>query len=155
MLNNSRTIKLLNEMGSFIVFAILFLSFCSGCSLPKRYVGMEVDTTNWPQYRSGEKIVFPTEAVTFEITITEAQEDGVYTLEGTMDGSRGSVKSIDHLIVHECSFSLILAYNGVVVDNISFFPQGTDHTHKLPFKRKFKTGPFDSIIIGYQLSVGG
>ena len=137
----------------YITIFIVFL--LSGCTLKKPYVGLEVNTNNWPQYRSGQHITFRSDAAKFEITVTDSQEEGEYNLEGIMDGSEGVLKSISHLVIRDCRFSILLAKNGVVVDNISFFPRGKDHRHKLPFKKKFKTVPFDSISISYQMSVAG
>ena len=138
-----------------VLVSIIFLLVSSGCSLKKPYVGLQVNTNDWVKYSSGEKINFETDAADFELTITKTEEEGEYLLEGIMDGSDGSLKSIHHLVIRECRFSLILAKDNVVVDNVSFFPQGTDHTHKLPYKKKFKTVSFDSVTITYEMSVRG
>jgi hypothetical protein len=137
----------------FIPLIILFL--CSSCNLKKPYVGLEVNTANWPKYLSGEMITFETDHAVFELTITETNEDGEYLLQGTMDGSGGSLKSIGSLVTNQSRFSLLLSKNNVVVDNVSFFPLGTDYLNKLPFKKTFKTVPFDSITLTYQISVRG
>jgi hypothetical protein len=137
----------------FVPFIILFL--CSSCNLKKPYVGLECDTTDWPRYSSGETITFETNHAVFEMKITETQKDGEYILEGTMDGSEGAFKSIGSLVTNQCRFSILLAKDNVVVDNISFFPKGTDYLHKIPFKKTFKTVPFDSITLSYQIYVRG
>jgi hypothetical protein len=139
------------------LWCLLILSVSiSGCILlQKPYVGRMFDTSDWPKFASGEKVFVQTNAAVFEMTVTRSDDGQTYVLEGTMDGSNGSLKSLDHLIVQDCSFSLILAKDNLVVDNVSFFPIGTDHTHKLPFKRTFKTVPFDSFQISYQIAVGG
>lgn len=155
MLKYTRTIKSLFKVGNLIVIAILFLSFCTGCNIPKPYVNRQVDTTTWLQYESGKTFIITSEHLTFEFTITESQEDGVYYLKGTMDGSGGSLKSIDHFDEYKSWFRLLLANEGVIVDSPLFSPQGTDHTHKLPFEKKFKTVPFDSIQITYFITVHG
>jgi hypothetical protein len=143
------------RIGGVAIISIIFVLLYSGCSLKSPYVGRMVNTENWAKYFSGENITFPTDAANFELTITKTKEDEEYFLEGTMDGSEGSLKSISHLVASECRFNLLLAKNNVIVDSISFFPIGDDHTRKLAFKRKFKTVPFDSVTLIYTMSVRG
>jgi hypothetical protein len=140
--------------GFLLILSIPLVAF-SGCILlQKPYVGRMIDSSGWPKLVLEKKIVIQTNAADFELTITRMDDGETYVVEGTMDGSNGSLKSIDHMIVQDCSFSLILTKDNRIVDNVSFFPLGTDHTRKLPFKRTFKTVPFDSVQISYQIAVG-
>lgn len=146
-----RRLNIITSVLIIILFSFLFL-FC-GCA--KEYVGKRVNTSEWIIYSPGQKRNFFTGHFVFEIKITETGSDGEYFLEGTLDGTRGSLKSFNHLVIHECRFYILLAKDNVIVDNISFFPKGSDHRNKLPFSRKFKTTYFDSYTIGYEVSVRG
>ena len=149
----NRDQRFLSFAAVIVLSTLLILS--SGCVFKKPYVGMKFDTSDWPKYSSGEKITHPTSAFMFEFTITETEEEGEYILQGTMDGTRGSVKSFNHLVIQDCRFSIVLSKDNLVVDNIIFFPIGDDHRQKLPFKRTFKTVPFDSVVVTYNVSVQG
>jgi len=129
--------------------------FSSGCVLNKPYVGLEVDTRNWKQYDPGITYFIYTDHFEFEMKIIETDNEGEYYLEGSLDGKRGSLKSFNHLVTRDCRFSIILAKDNVIVDNKVFFPKGDDHRNKIPFSKIFKTVPFDSFTVSYNVSVRG
>ena len=139
----------------FIVMFFLCFALATGCSFRKPYVGRSVDSSSWPQYFSGKKFIFNTSVAVFEFTINETEVNGEYFLEGTMDGSRGSLKSINNLVTKDCRFYLLLAKDNVIVDSVSFSPLGADHTHKLPFSKRFKADPFDSVNITGKVAARG
>lgn len=135
--------------------ALVFFVLASGCIFKKPYVGLTVDTRNWERYLPGLTHYIQTDHFEFEIKIIETGNEGEYFLEGTLDGTRGSLKSINSLVVEDCRFSIVLAKNNVVVDNLVFFPIGSDHRTTLPFSRTFQTVPFDSFTLTYEVSVRG
>lgn len=140
-----------------VIFIMMIFSFflVNGCSLKKRYVGINVYKYNWPKYSSGKKINLHTKVFDFEFTINKTKIEEEYLVEGIMDGSRGCLKSLDRLILHKSNFYLLIVQNHVIIDSVMFCPVGTDHTHKLPFKKKFKAGAFDSVYIAYYVTAGG
>ena len=102
-----------------------------------------------------KKLTIYTELAIFKFTITRTDVDKEYCVEGFMDGSKGSFKSINHLVTNECKFYLLFAKDGVVISSCSFRPLGVDHTHKLPFKKKFISDPFDSVNLAGKMTVRG
>ena len=150
---NVKNIRQAPSMKTVLILSIFLFLMC-GC-FKKEYVGMNVDTREWERYLPGYTHYVNTGHFEFEIKIIETGNEGEYYLEGTLDGKRGSLKSISALVVSECDFRIILASNNVVVDNFTFFPVGNDHRNKLPFKRTFTTVPFDSFTIVYEVSVSG
>jgi hypothetical protein len=138
----------------YVVFLLIALFQFSGCVLFKDpYIGRNYNTSDWPKFSSGEKIKMQTEEMTIELTITRQEDGQTYVLEGTIDLSSGSAKCFYFLDLRGSRFSLILAEDNLVVDNIYFLPLGTDIKRPLPFKKTFKTVPFDSIELLYQISV--
>ena len=143
-----------NRFKMIIIVRVCLFSI-NGCSLKHPYVGKRFNTDNWLKYSSGKKYVIKGRFFKYEFTISNTNVDSEYLFEGTMDGSRGSAKSIGHIVTRDSAFYLLLAKDGVIIDAISFFPRGTDILQKLPFKKTFKSAPFDSMIITGKLSVRG
>ncbi len=145
----------MNKKIRMIACLMASILMVSGCKLLNPYVGRTVDTKSWYKYENNMSYTDLSDAVTIKFSISESNEPGEYNLEGTLDGSKGSLKSIDHLVTQDSNFFLLLAKDNVIVECVAFIPRGLDHTHKLPFKRSFKSEQFDSISIGYTMSVRG
>lgn len=92
----------------------------------------------------------------FDFEIRRGNTETEYILNGTCDGGKGDIKSWAHLNPRDCRFVLMLIKGDTIVDNVSFYPKGTDHTHKMPFNKTFKTDQdFDSVRIYWKVSVRG
>jgi len=59
-------------------------------------------------------------------TISEGSAPGSYAVEGFMDPTKGDVKYFGHLTRQNCKFYLLIANDGVIIDNIQFYPRGED-----------------------------
>ena len=139
----------------FLIISVVCFLLGTGCSIKKPYVGEKYNTKYWPKYASGKKLTCNEEVAVFIFTITKTDVDKEYYVEGTMDGSKGVVKSIDHLVPAKCRYYLVFAKNGVIINSCSFRPLGVDHTHKLPFRKRFVSEPFDSVAVTYKIHVRG
>jgi hypothetical protein len=91
----------------------------------------------------------------FEFTVSKDESGGKCTISGTMDGSKGSTKSWSTIMHNKSQFRILLANNGVIVDNIPFRPRGDRLTGKIPFKVSFSSQPFNAVFIYYKFSVRG
>jgi hypothetical protein len=139
-----------------IVAAMACFFVLTGCPYDRaQYVGRPFSTQDWPKYVPGQSTLIKTDVADFEVVVAETGEPGTYSLKGTLDGSRGSLKSIDHLVRHKTRLFLLLTKDNVGVACIPFTPLGTDHTHKLPFSRTFVSEPFDAMIVVGRITVQG
>ncbi len=79
-----------------------------------------------------------------------------FMLKGTADPSQSGVKSFNRIVLHKSKFSLILANNGTVVDNMSFVLRGGSIGGPISFNRKFECEmPFDAGGIHWEAKVQG
>ena len=150
--------------------ALAFLSFIAACGKP--YVGRAVNTFNpyWCQCPNLPKTCILGDEggwFIFEFTISRTASEDTYLIEGTIDPTKGCVKSFGHLMSKDCRFSLVLASsknsqfssiyenNWIVTDNISFRPLGQSLSRKMPFRKEFTTTPFDAVLIDWKAWVRG
>ena len=137
---------------------LLLLSFILGClACGKQHVGMHYNTSGWTQiYRLPANGTQTDQWFFWKFTIERGSKENEYILIGTADGSRGSAKSVGNIVPNKSRFSLILANNGTVVDNIPFMLSGTDVNAPISFKRKFECqSPFNAAIIDWSAYVQG
>ncbi|MCP4691454.1 MAG: hypothetical protein GY859_25645 [Desulfobacterales bacterium] len=148
--------NILGRMGCFAVIAVIALA--SGCA--HKYVGRDVNV-NTPFWCSSPDLPVSCvmgdqgEAFVFEFTTSRGGVEGEYVVEGTIDGTEGTLKSIDALVRSDCRFGLVLAKDGVVIDYIAFSPDGVYLSRKIPFKKTFTSEPFDAITITYNVLARG
>ena len=122
---------------TLIVTSLLWVNIIA-CSLPKPYVGEKYNTLFWCHCTDYPKdCVQKTEYFVYEYTVSEGETGDEYIIQGTMDGSGGSVKSWSSIVHNESQFRILLANDSVVVDNIPFRPMGDRLTGKIPFKTNF------------------
>ena len=144
-------------MRKLLFITLLVIVLClslSACT--KRYVGRIVSYSSsyWCiVYNLPKTCKLGTEDgwFIFDFTISKGQVEGEYVIEGNIDGTKGKAKSWSFLVTSGCRFSLVLAYNEVVIDCIGFFPLGDRLVRKIPFKMKFKSTPFDAVFIDYEV----
>ena len=119
------------------LFLLAFILGCLACG--KQYVGMQVNTSGWSQiYQLPAKCTQYDQWFVWKYSIEKGSKENEYTLIGTADGSRGGAKSVGNIVLAESRFSLILANNGTVVDNIPFRLRGGDINAPIPFEKKFE-----------------
>ena len=128
---------------------------CLACA--KQYVGKQFNTSGWSQiYRLPANCTQTDEWFVWKFSIEKGSKENEYILIGTADGSRGGAKSIGNIVPNKSRFSLIIANNGTVIDNIPFFLMGYDIHAPISFKRKFECqSPFNAAIIDWSASVRG
>jgi hypothetical protein len=119
------------------LFLLAFILGCLACG--KQYVGMQVNTSGWSQiYQLPAKCSQYDQWFVWKYSIEKDSKENEYTLIGTAHGSRGGAKSVGNIVIAESRFSLILANNGTVVDNIPFRLRGGDINAPIPFEKKFE-----------------
>ncbi len=139
-----------------VMAIILLLTLFPSCA--DRYIGKQFDTSWWWQVNSlpaSATMGDENDYLVFEMTISKTEVDGEYLLEGYVDPTVGKAKSWATFQTNKCHFSIILAKDGVVTDRVSFHPEGSSLSRKLPFRRKFKTGPFDAVTVTWKAGVRG
>ncbi len=148
--------KLHERMCCFAIIAVVAL--VSACT--HRYVGRQVnvDTPFWcvcEDLPASCALGDESEAFLFDFTVSKGSAEGEYIVNGSMDGSSGALKSISTLVRSQCRFGLVLAKDGVVIDFISFSPDGIYLSRKTTFKKTFTSEPFDAISISYNVLANG
>ena len=144
---------------AFAVVLMILAAFTSGCS--KRYVGQTVnyDWDGWCRYNRGEKhCTVSSGALVFDFDIFNGVNEGQYIVEGNIDPTQGELKSWATMVDVGTRFSLIIANDGVVVDNIGFRPKsyGGRLGNKIPFTINL-TRPegFDAVAFYWRMTVSG
>lgn len=141
-----------------LILITLFLVLNS-VSCTKQFVGRHVNTDAqfWSQINALPSTCEQSDQwFVWKYTIEKGQSENEYVLKGTADPSRGGAKSFSNIVGHESKFSLILANNGTVVDNIRFRLSGGSMGRPISFNRKFECEmPFDSGAIYWEAKVRG
>ena len=142
------------------VILMIFAGITSGCG--KRYVGRKINYKwdGWCMYYGGEKHCMVSDgALIFDFDIMEGPNNGEYVIDGFIDPTQGEVKSYDYMVEGSGThFSLIIANDGFIVDNLSFRPKTAygNLGGKIPFRIEF-TRPegFDAVTFSWKMSVRG
>ena len=139
-----------------LILITLFLVINS-VSCGKQFVGRQFNTQYWCQITTlPSTCVQKDECFFWEYSIEKGSKQNEFILKGTADGSRGSAKSIGNIVLSESRFSLILANNGTVVDNINFLLLGNEINAPVSFKRIFECqSSFNAAIIFWSAKVQG
>ena len=156
MNNFYRIICFRNGSRNGLILITLFLVINS-VSCGKQFVGRQVNTQYWCQINAlPATCVQMDKWFVWEYSIDKGSKENEYILIGTADGSKGGAKSIGNIVPNKSRFSLIIANNGTVIDNIPFFLMGYDIHAPISFKRKFECqSPFNAAIIDWSASVRG
>ena len=137
---------------------LLLLAFVLGClACAKQYEGKHYNTSRWSQiYQLPAKCTQTDKWFDWKFSIEKGSKINEFILIGTADGSKKDAKSFTHIVLEKSKFSLILANNGTVVDNISFHLIGTDINSPISFKRRFECqSSFDAAAIFWKAWVRG
>jgi hypothetical protein len=149
------------------LFLISLAAICCLVALAcqKRYVGQSVDY-NWhgwckyaKYYNNGEKhCTIDSGALIFDVTIRKGEKDGEYIIEGFVDPTKGEIKSWDKMLDGPSRFSMIVAHNGKVIDNVAFRPKtvfggmGT----QWPFRINYiQPEGFDAVTFTWNIHIRG
>lgn len=110
---------------ALLVILLIIAGITSGCG--KRFVGQSVNYgwDGWCRYYGGEKhCTVHSGALIFDFDIMEGLNTGEYIVDGYIDPTQGNAKSFDHIMEGSgTSFSLIIANDSYVVDNLRFRPK--------------------------------
>jgi len=137
------------------LFLLAFIVGCLACG--KQYVGMPCNTSEWSQIYQLPAICTQNDQwFVWKYSIEKGSKENEYILIGTADGSKRGAKSIGNIVLHESRFSLILANNDTVVDNIPFLLRGRDINSPIPFEKKFECqSSFNAAAIFWNAKVQG
>ena len=137
------------------LFLLAFILGCLACG--KQHVGMNYNTSGWSQiYQLPAKCTQNDKWFVWEFSIEKGSKENEYIFIGTADGSKRGAKSVGNLVIAESRFSLILANNGTVVDNIPFRLRGRDISSPIPFEKKFECqSSFNAAAIFWSAKVQG
>ena len=145
---------------AFSVMLMIIAGIISGCG--KRYVGQSVnyDWDGWCKYYGGKKHCTVTSgALVFDFDIMEGPNSGEYVIDGYIDPTQGEVKSFDHIMEGSGThFSVIIANDGFVVDNLSFRPKSaySNLGRMIPFRIEFvRHEGFDAATFSWKMRVRG
>jgi hypothetical protein len=130
--------------------------FCLSCG--KKHVGETVDTTmpRWCQWQGTDRdCLVWVGHILFEASIKKGSRPGTYVIAGTVDPtSKGKQRLAQNW---QGRFSMFVAKDNVIVDNVGFLPQSpeSDTSGKLPFSIEYnRPEGFDAISFGYEITVG-
>ena len=131
----------------------------------KRYVGLKVNYNPnvWCRYdasaNGGEKSCYiDLSKMVLEFAITKGPNPGEYIVEGTMDPTKGEFKSWSHILDKDTHFNIIIAKDGIVVDNVTFRPVTAfgELKGKLPFKIHLnQPNGFDAVTFTGEITMRG
>ena len=151
--------------GTSIILAMMALcvGLISGCT--KRYVGKPVNY-NWEGWcvytandNNGEKHCrVPSGALIFDLTITKSDVQHEYIIDGFVDPTQGAVKSWDRMVGEKSRFNMVVANDGVIVDNVSFRPRTAygGLGSKMPFTIKYTSAEgFDAVSFYWSMTIRG
>ena len=134
----------------FLAVIILVFSLFSAC-VQKQNVGKTI-SYNHPAVCSFSKLPkvcsFDDGNFIFEYKISQGKTADEYIIDGTFICMKWP-----NLDVYNSMFWLILANNGVSIDEIAFRPKGGDLKFGVPFRRSFKSSTFDAVYITYRARV--
>jgi hypothetical protein len=132
-----------------LAIALLF-TLCS-CANP--LIGRHVDNED-PEWCHVDAFPgsckIPIGAFQFDYETKFDSVSGEYSIQGYATAI--SVRSIQGVSIHDSNTYFILAKGGVITDVI-YYNWGGDLKNKNKFSVKFKSSPFDSMTIGYDLIV--
>jgi hypothetical protein len=139
---------------SLIVICMIFVA----CG--KRFVGRLVDTNHpaWHQVRDlpDHGRITDMGPLDVDFTIASGANPGDYIVTGEFDASAGSAKSWSYVYPSKSKFSLLIASEGMVVDNISFMIREESLSRPLPFKIEFHCDkPIEAIAFWYNFYMRG
>jgi hypothetical protein len=148
-------------MRKFMAFVTILMFLTMTVSCGKQYVGYKIDHGSpvWCHYINGENhYTKDIGGLVFDFIIKEGQGDGEYIIDGYIDPTKGQVKSWDRMIPEKSRFSMLVANDGVIVDNISFRPI-TPYGglgSKMPFTIKYISPEgFDAVTFYWNMYVRG
>ena len=145
------------------VVGILIFSMLTGCGT-KRYVGERVNYSGpyWCSYseysNNGEKSCKIEQGVMiFSFDIKKQEDTENYIIEGTIDLSKGAVKSFDRIDNAKTRFFMLVAKDGYITDNVGFRPHYFDGiNNEIPFRIVYESSAgISAITFGYFLTVVG
>ena len=158
MNNFYRIICFRNGSRNGLILITLFLVINS-VSCGKEFVGRQVNTNtqNWCQINALlSTCVQNDQWFVWEYSIEKGSKENEYILKGTADGSRGGAKSVGNIVLSESRFSLILANNDTVVENINFRLRGNEINAPVSFKKIFECqSSFNAATIFWSATVQG
>ena len=142
-----------------IVLVLICLTFIISCG--KRYVGYRINEASpiWCHYLNGENhYTRELGGLVFEFAIRKGEADGEYIIEGYIDPTQGRIKSWDQFVESQSFFSMVVADNGVIVDNVSFRPRSAygGLNRKMPFKITYnRPEGFDAVTFDWRMLIRG
>ena len=153
----------MNRALSLFAVVVLCLGLTLGCG--KKHVGKQINY-NWDGWclytmsdNGGEKhCKVPSGGLIFDLTITKGEAEHEYYIKGHVDPTQGHVKSWDRMIPEKSRFSMIVANDGVIIDNVSFRPVTAygGLSSAMPFTIKYICPEgFDAIAFDWSLYVRG
>ena len=153
----------MRRISMFLAITVLCAGLTSGCG--KKYVGETVNY-NWEGWcvyseghNSGEKhCTVPSGGLIFDFTIAKGEVEHEYIIEGYLDPTQGDVKSWDRMIPEKSRFNMIVANDGVIIDNVSFRPMSAygGLSSRMPFAIQYNSPEgFDAVCFYWNMYVRG
>ena len=146
-----------------VLIAVLGICLIPGCG--KRYVGDSVNYSweGWCQYAEyynyNEKHCrVPSGPLIFDFTITKGDMEHEYKFEGYIDPTQGDVKSWDQMVEGKSFFHMLVANDGVIVDNVSFRPRTAygGLGREMPFTINYiNSEGFDAVCFYWSMVIRG
>lgn len=144
-------------MKRLVIPVVLVICGLVMVSCGKRFVGEQVGFAgdDWCHYAENiddgvQRCVIKREWIEFEFQISKRENVGEYLIEGTMDLSKGTVKSANKMNEAKSRFSMLVASGGKIVDNVSFRPVYTGNIgEKMPFSIRYMREEGFSLITFY------
>jgi hypothetical protein len=138
-----------------LIAACLILFACG-----KRYVGQIVNTKAPAWHRVGtlpdQGHIANVGPLVVDFQIETGDGPGNYIVTGEFDASTGSAKSWSNILPEKSKFSMLIASEGMVVDNISFLVRGENLNQPLPFRITFHCDkPIEAVAFWYQFYMRG
>ena len=91
-----------------------------------------------------------------DFSIESGESPDTYIVTGAFDASRGSAKSWSYVMSEKSKFSLLIASEGMVVDNIRFMIRESNLNRPLPFRIEFHCDKsIEAIAFWYQFYMRG
>ena len=141
----------------FTAVVLVCCLFCLSCG--KKHVGTAVDTTmpRWCQWQGTDRnCLLWVETILFETSIKKGSQPGSYIIAGTIDPASDRKQRLAKN--WQGRFSMFVAKDNVIVDNVGFFPKrpdDSDEASKLSFSIEYaRPEGFDAISFGYEITVG-
>jgi hypothetical protein len=146
-----------DDMKRFAAAVVLALCTLTLASCHKRFIGDEVGFAgdNWCHYAENvdkgfKRCIIKRDWVEFDFQILKGEKAGEWLIEGTVDLSKGVVKSASSLNERKSKFSMLVASKGIIVDNVAFQPVFTGNIgDKMPFSIRYVREEGFSLITFY------